>query len=394
MKERNLNFDEIINRRNTKCLKYDFAAKKGYPADVLPLWVADMDFKTSSFVEDALEKIVERNIYGYCDIQEGDGFFDAVSGWMARRHNWEVKSEWHMITPGVCFAIATALRAFTGPSDPVLIQQPVYYPFENIIRQNGRRVVSSDLVEDESGKWVMDPDDLEDKIVKNDIRLFILCNPQNPVGRSWSRQELETIGTICRDHGVTVFSDEIHSDFIWNGQHTVFQKVDPSFKDFTVTATSPSKTFNLAGLQLSNIFIPNKDLKQMFRKELEATGYEEPNIFGIEATAAVYEHGDRWYDAMKIYVEENIDMACAFINENIPGSKIRKPEATYLLWMDMNDTGLDWKQLDDLIINRAKLWLDAGWIFGKPGRGFQRINAACPKSVLKEALERLCKALN
>ena len=393
MKERNLDFDKIIDRRNTKCLKYDFAERRGYPEDILPLWVADMDFKTSSYVEDALEEIVKHNIYGYCNTQPGDGFFEAVSGWMARHHNWEVKGDWHIKTPGVCFAISTAVRAFTDPSDPILIQQPVYYPFENIIKQNGRSFISSDLVEDETGKWIMDPVDFEDKIIKNGIKLFILCNPQNPVGRSWSFQELKTIGTICKDHGVTVFSDEIHSDFVWSGQHTVFQEVDPSFREFTVTATSPSKTFNLAGLQQSNVFIPNKDLKQRFRKELDATGYEEPNIFGIEAATAVYEHGDEWYDAMKAYVEVNIDVACTFINEKIPGAKIRKPEATYLLWLDLNDTGLDWKQLDNLIINKAKLWLDAGWIFGKPGRGFQRINVACPRSVLNEALERLCRVM-
>ncbi len=389
MNERNLNFDAITDRRNTKSLKYDFAVKRGYPEDIFPLWVADMDFKTSSFVEDALEKVVRHNIYGYSNVQPGDGFFDAVSGWMKRHHDWDVKEDWMVLTPGVCFAIATAVRALTDPSDNILIQQPVYYPFEKIVKQNGRTPVSSDLIMDQSGKWNMDFDDLEEKIVKNHIRLFILCNPHNPVGRSWSRQELENLGKICKDHNVIVFSDEIHSDFIWSGKHNVFQKIDPSFEGFTITATSPSKTFNLAGLQLSSIFIPDPDIRRRFRKGLEATAYDEPNIFGIEATMAAYLQGDTWYEHMKEYVEKNIDMACDFINENIPGARILKPEATYLLWADLRGLGYDHKKLDDIIINKAGLWLDAGWIFGKPGRGFQRINAACPRSILKEALERL-----
>ena len=392
MPERNLDFDQIVDRRNTKCLKYDFAVKRGYPEDVLPLWVADMDFKTSSFVEDALNKVVSHNIYGYSNIQHGDGFFEAVSGWMRRRHDWKVEEKWHVITPGVCFGMAVAIRTLTNPGDAVLIQQPVYYPFENIIIQNKRKMVSSDLVKDPSGKWVMDFDDFEDKIKKNNIRLFILCNPHNPVGRAWSADELLTIGKICQKHGVTVFSDEIHFDFVWNGRHNVFQEIDPGFADFTITATSASKTFNLAGLQLSNLFIPNPRIRRVFKEELTKTAYDEPSIFGVEATAAVYENGDEWYDAMKEYVRENIVMACRLIAEKIPHAKIVPPEGTYLLWLDLSKTGYDAKTIDDIIINRAKVWLDSGRIFGGPGEGFQRINAACPQSILIEAIDRLQRA--
>ena len=392
MAERNLDFDRIIDRRNTRCLKYDHAVKRGYPADVLPLWVADMDFSTSSYVEDALEKVVHHNIYGYSNIQPGDGFFEAVSGWMKRHHNWDVDRNWHVMTPGVCFGMAVAIRAFTDPGDAVLIQQPVYYPFKNIIKDNGRRAVSSDLVCGEDGKWVIDFDDFENSIIADNIKLFLLCNPHNPVGRVWSADELKTLGNICKKHNVRVFSDEIHFDFIWEGEHSVFQELDDGFKNFTITATSPSKTFNLAGLQQSNLFIPDKDMYRSFTEELARTAYDEPNIFGMEAAQAAYENGDEWFTAVSTYINDNIRAACEYVNKNFPQAKLRSPEGTYLIWLDLNGTGKDAKSIDDIIVNKAKVWLDSGMIFGRAGEGFQRINAACPRSVLMEALERIQRA--
>ena len=389
MAERNLDFDQIINRRNTRCLKYDFAARRGYPEDILPLWVADMDFKTSSYVEDALSELVRHNIYGYSNTQPGDGFFEAVSGWMERHHGWKVDPLWHVKLPGVCFAIASAIRALTEPGDSVIIQQPVYYPFSSLIRHNGRKVVSSDLVRDAEGHYSMDYDDFEQKVIRHDVKLFILCNPHNPVGRVWTNEELQRIGRICAAHGVIVFSDEIHFDFVWEGEHNVFQEIDPAFREFTVTATSPSKTFNLAGLQQSNIFIPNISLKRRFTEEINRTGYDEPTIFGIAAAQAVYENGDTWYESMKAYVEKNICFADEFVREHLPGESMKKPEGTYLIWLDFSGTGMTTAELDDMIIQKAKLWLDSGAIFGKAGEGFQRINTACPQSILREALERL-----
>ena len=389
MAERNLDFDQIINRRNTRCLKYDFAARRGYPEDILPLWVADMDFKTSSYVEDTLSELVWHNIYGYSNTQPGDGFFEAVSGWMERHHGWKVDPLWHVKSPGVCFAIASAIRALTEPGDSVIIQQPVYYPFSSLIRHNGRKVVSSDLVRDAEGHYSMDYDDFEQKVIRHDVKLFILCNPHNPVGRVWTKEELQRIGRICAAHGVIVFSDEIHFDFVWEGEHNVFQEIDPAFREFTVTATSPSKTFNLAGLQQSNIFIPNISLKRRFTEEINRTGYDEPTIFGIAAAQAVYENGDTWYESMKAYVEKNICFADEFVREHLPGVSMKKPEGTYLIWLDFSGTGMTTAELDDMIIQKAKLWLDSGAIFGKAGEGFQRINTACPQSILREALERL-----
>ena len=394
MAERNLNFDRVVDRRNTRCLKFDFAVKRGYPEGVLPLWVADMDFLTSSYVEDALAELTRHNIYGYTNTQAGDGFFEAVSGWMKRHHHWHVDPTWHVKTPGVCFAIAAAIRAFTRPDDAVIIQQPVYYPFERLIRINGRKAVSSDLVQGPDGRYTMDPDDFEQKIIRNNVKLFILCSPHNPVGRVWTAEELRKIGRICGKHHVTVFSDEIHFDFAWEGEHHVFQEVEEEFRDFTVTATSPSKTFNLAGLQQSNIFIPNPQLRCLFRREVDRTGYDEPTSFGIAAAQAAYENGDEWYTAMKAYVADNLDFACRFTREHLPGVTLRKPEGTYLAWLDFRSFGLRPAELEEIIVQRAKLWLDSGSIFGKAGEGFQRINAACPRSTLLEALERLEHAIN
>jgi len=394
MGERNLDFDKVVNRKGTKSLKYDFAVKRGYPEDVLPLWVADMDFPTSSYVEDALVNVARHNIYGYSNTQEGDGFFEAVSGWMKRHHDFKVEWEWHVKTPGVTFAIAHAIRALTKPGDAVIIQQPVYYPFSSIIRENKRKLVSSDLVIDEEGRYHMDFEDFEKRIAENDVKLFILCSPHNPVGRVWTKDELITVGDICRRHGVYVFSDEIHFDFVWKGPHYVFQDLKEEYKDFTITATAPSKTFNLAGLQQSNIFIPNESIKRKFKAEISATGYDEPNIFGITAAQAAYESGDEWYDAATAYIKSNIDFAADFVRNNLPGVKLIDTQGTYLIWLDFRNLGINVVELDDILINKAKLWLDSGKIFGKAGEGFQRINTTCPRSVLKEALSRIAKVIS
>lgn len=389
MAERNLDFDRIINRKNTRCVKYDLAPLKGHPEDILSLWVADMDFRTSSYVEDALRELTRHNIYGYSNTLPGDGFFESVRGWMKRHHHWEPEEDWHIKTPGVCFAIAMAVRAFTEPGDAVLIQEPVYYPFGNLIRKNGRQAVSSDLVQNADGHYVIDFDDFEKKIAEHAVKMFILCNPHNPVGRAWSEEELLRIGRICAEHRVIVFSDEIHGDFIWSGEHRVFQETGPGFRQFTVTATAPSKTFNLAGLQQSNIFIPNPELRKKLEAEMEKTGFDEPTIFGITAAQAAYEHGDEWYEAMKAYVAGNIDFADRFVREELPGIRMNKPEGTYLIWLDFRGIGLQAAELDDRILHQARLWLDSGAMFGKAGEGFQRINTACPRSILQEALERL-----
>lgn len=387
MAERNLDFDRIIDRKNTRCLKYDFAVKRGMPEDVLPLWVADMDFETSSYIEDALTERVQEGIFGYSDVQTP--YFEIIRDWMIRHHDWEPQEKWLIKTPGVVFALAMAVKAYTDPGDKVLLQQPVYYPFSEVITDNGREVVSNDLVLTEEGTYKIDFADFEQKIIANGIKLFLLCSPHNPVGRVWTREELETIGDICVKHGVTVVSDEIHNDFIWEGTHTVFAGIKKEFADISVTCTSPSKTFNLASMLISNIFIPDQILRRKFRKEMDRAGISQLSVLGLVATEAAYAHGDEWYAAMKNYVRDNIAFARAYVEENLPGVRMIDTQGTYLIWLDFRQTGLTVEELDHKIIYEAGLWLDSGKIFGKTGEGFERINVACPRAVLQEALDRI-----
>ena len=387
MAERNLDFDRIIDRKNTRCLKYDFAVKRGMPEDVLPLWVADMDFETSSYIEDALTERVKEGIFGYSDVQTP--YFEIIRDWMIRHHDWEPQEKWLIKTPGVVFALAMAVKAYTDPGDKVLLQQPVYYPFSEVITDNGREVVSNDLVLTVDGTYKIDFADFEQKIIANGIKLFLLCSPHNPVGRVWTKEELEKIGDICVKHGVTGVSDEIHNDFIWEGTHTVFAGIKKEFADISVTCTSPSKTFNLASMLISNIFIPNQILRRKFCKEMDRAGISQLSVLGLVATEAAYAHGDEWYAAMKNYVRDNIAFARAYVEENLPGVRMIDTQGTYLIWLDFRQTGLTVEQLDHKIIYEAGLWLDSGKIFGKTGEGFERINVACPRAVLQEALDRI-----
>lgn len=391
MAERNLDFDTIIDRKNTDCLKYDFAKRRGMPEDVLPLWVADMDFKTSSYVEDALAERARHGIFGYSESQTL--YFEIVRDWMKRHHDWEVKEPWLIKTPGVVFALAMAVKAYTEPGDGVLIQSPVYYPFSEVIEDNGRRIVSNTLVLGEDHKYHIDFEDFERQIKENQIKLFFLCNPHNPVGRVWTTEELTRLGDICLKYQVTVVSDEIHSDFIFRGRHQVFADLKREYADITVTCTAPSKTFNLAGLLLSNIFISNRELRHKFRQQVNAAGISQLSPFGLVACETAYTQGEEWYQAMLAYVAENIAFTKEYVEKHLPGVEMVEHEGTYLVWLDFRKTELSVEELEDLIVNRAKLWLDSGKIFGKSGEGFQRINVACPRQILEEALHRIREQL-
>ncbi len=392
MVEKNLDFDTIIDRKNTYSLKYDSAKERNMPEDIMPLWVADMDFKVSSYIQEALFKQVEHGIFGYSDILED--YFDVVQKWIKNHYGWEVKSEWLVKTPGIVFALATAVRTFTRRGDAVLIQQPVYYPFSSVIRDNGRKMVSNDLKQDESGRYVIDFEDFEEKIVRENIKLFILCNPHNPVGRVWSEEELIRLGDICYKHHVIVVSDEIHADFVFQGKHRAFADLKEEYKDISIVATSPSKTFNIAGLQVSNIFIPNEALREQFWNKMYSSGYSMLNIMGLIAAKAAYEHGEEWYRGMHEYIKENIIYTRRFLEEKIPKVKMVEHQGTYLVWVDFRGLNLSDHELETLIVKKAKLWLDSGTMFGSPGKGFQRINVACPRNVLEEALTRLETAVN
>lgn len=391
MAERNLNFDDVIDRNGTDCLKYDFAKRRGMPEDVLPLWVADMDFRTSSYVEDAVIERTKHGIFGYSESKED--YFNAVAGWMKRHHNWDVEQKWLIKTPGVVFALAMSVKAFTEEGDCVLIQQPVYYPFSEVIEDNKRVVVSNDLYLGEDNRYHIDFEDFERKIIDNNIKLFLLCNPHNPTGRVFTREELTIMGDICLKHGVIVVSDEIHNDFVFKGEHTVFASVKKEFEDISVICTSPSKTFNLASMLISNIFIPNRELKHRLRNEINAAGISQLSVLGLVAAKAAYEHGDEWYEKMHAYVKGNIDYVKRYVKDYLPWVNVIDNEGTYLLWLDFRKTGIDADELDRKIIHEAKLWLDSGKIFGETGKGFQRINVAAPRKIIVECLERIRKIL-
>lgn len=387
MAEKNLDFDKIIERKGTDCLKYDFAIRRGRPKDVLPLWVADMDFETSSYVEEALIERVKHGIFGYSEV--GENYFNAVAGWMKRHHNWDIDIHWLIKTPGVVFALAMAVKAYSEPGDCVLIQQPVYYPFSEVIEDNGRKIVSNDLYLGDDNRYHIDFEDFEKKIIDHNIKLFLLCNPHNPSGRVFTVEELTKLGDICVKHGVTVVSDEIHNDFVFEGKHTVFASIKKEFEDISITCTSASKTFNLASMMISNILIPNRQLKYRFRRAVDAAGISQLSILGLVATQAAYEHGDEWYEKLMTYIKANIDFTKQYVKDNLPGVKVIDGEGTYLLWLDFRGTGIDVDELERRIIHEAKLWLDTGIIFGTTGEGFQRINVAAPRSIVTECLERI-----
>jgi cystathionine beta-lyase len=386
-------FDNIIDRRGTDSLKYDLAAKRGMPEDIIPLWVADMDFPAPPEVLDALVEKSRHGIFGYSDAISDD-YFNALADWYAGRFNWHLSPQWLVKTPGVVFAICTAIRALTNEGDAVLIQEPVYYPFAGSVRANDRKLVVNELVY-RDGRYYIDFDDFENKIAKNRVKLFILCSPHNPVGRVWTQEELVAMGEICLKYGVKVVADEIHADFVYPGyRHHVFETVRPEFADITVTCTAPTKTFNLAGLQISNVFISNTELRRQFKQELERTGYSQPNIMGLVACRAAYRYGAKWLEDLVDYLSSNLDLLRDFLGQELPFIRLVEPEGTYLVWLDFRELGLPDKELSDLLIHKARLWLNAGPMFGAGGEGFQRINIGCPAAILQKALERLKKAFH
>lgn len=387
MSERHLDFDTVIDRKGTRSLKYDFAVRRGKPENVLPLWVADMDFQTSSYITEALEDMVKHGVFGYSESEEH--YFEAVQNWMERHYNWHVKESWMTKTPGIVFALAMAVKAYTQENDAVLIQPPVYYHFKEVVEDNHRRLVNNTLVLGGDGTYTIDYEDFEKKIIEENVKLFILCNPHNPVGRVWTREELERLGEICLKHGVFVVSDEIHADFVFERKHTVFSEVKEAYRDISMICTSPSKTFNIAGLQISNIFISNTEKATAFRRQVAAAGYSQVGLPGLVACEAAYRHGDEWLEGVLAYIKANAEFTRAYLQEHLPRVKMTKLEGTYLVWLDFRNYGLTDKELDEKILNQAGLWLDSGAVFGKCGEGFQRINIACPRKTLHQALDRL-----
>ena len=385
-------FDTIVDRRNTNSIKHDFATWRGKPEGVIPLWVADMDFPAPPCVIEALTKKANHGIFGYSDTTEE---YDAVlADWFRRRFHWQIESDWLIKTPGIVTAIYIAIQAFTDLGAAVLIQQPVYHPFAAAIQKTNRQLVVNELALKDK-RYEIDFDDFAEKIIRNKVKLFILCSPHNPVGRVWTKEELIRMGEICLRHNVLVIADEIHADIIYPPHvHHVFADLRPEFLGFTITCTAPSKTFNLAGLHLSNLFIANEELRKSFLRAYQVAGLDGVNIMGIVAGEAAYKDGEEWLEELNVYLKGNYDFLADYIAKELPSLKLIKAEGTYLAWLDFRKWGLSPVELDDFVTNKAGLWLNAGTMFGIGGAGFQRMNFACPRSILLKALEQLKKAEN
>lgn len=380
-----MNFDNEINRYNSNSLKYDFKKDKNKPDDVLPMWVADMDFKCCDEILNDMHRKINHGIFGYS--KNDENYFNAIKNWYSTNFNTELKQEWLITTPGVVFALATAVKTITNENDYVLINNPVYYPFTEVVEDNKRKIIRSNLILIDN-HYEIDFNDFENKIKQYKIKLFLLCSPHNPVGRVWTENELDKIIEICKRYNVFIVSDEIHSDFVWKGNHICLLKYE-NYKNNIILCTAPTKTFNLAGLQVSNIFIPNAEVRQKFQLELWNTGYSLINIMGLVACQSAYEKGQKWLDELRDYLLENINYVDTFLKENLPKIKLIYPEGTYLLWLDFNGANLSDDRIEELMLNEAKLWLDNGKMFGETGKGFQRLNIAVPRRKLKYALENL-----
>lgn len=386
-------FDKVYDRRNTNSLKWDFAKERHHSESELPLWVADMDFRSPEPVINAVNMAAQRGFFGYTLEKYED--LKIVSDWLMRRHGYAYDPEDIILAPGVVFALTQAVLALTKPGDAVMISEPVYYPFSSLVRDTGRKLVRNVLVYDERGYYSFDFDSFEKQITDNEVKAYILCSPHNPVGRVWKRDELARIGEICLAHGVLVFSDEIHADFVYEGnKHIPFASISSEFEEGSLTFTSPSKTFNIAGLQVAEIIAHDEKKRKAVKQAVYTTGYAEISITGLAAMKAAYSECDDWVDSLVSYIFDNIIFMEDFLSDKLPMLHMTHPEGTYLPWVDCSGLGLDKSGLEDLIRNKAGLWLDAGYIFGESGTLFQRFNAACPRKTLEEAMDRLFKAVN
>ncbi len=392
-------FDRVCYRRNTNCVKLDAVQSVFGREDVLPMWVADMDFPVAQPIVEALRKRVEHELYGYT--QPGPNVFEAVVARMQRKFGWRIKQEWVVFTPGVVPTLHVAVRAFTHPGDEVILQQPVYYPFYPAVTLSGCQIINNEL-KLVGGHYEMDYEDLERIFLPKGgmrpspsrVKAIILCNPHNPVGRLWSKEEITMVGEIIIRHGAIVISDEIHCELLFKGyEHTPFASISEEFEQNCVVCMSPSKTFNLAGLSVSSIIIPNKRLRDVF-VNARAGILPGPNLFGLTALEAAYQLGDEWLEQLLDYLQSNLDYTIEYFERKIPKIKVIKPQGTYLIWMDCRELGMDAMTLRRFMQEKARVGFDDGFVFGPSGTGFERMNIACPRAILEEALGRIEAAVN
>ncbi|MBY8986255.1 MAG: pyridoxal phosphate-dependent aminotransferase [Candidatus Lokiarchaeota archaeon] len=388
-------FDQVIDRTNSNSAKWDKQVlEKGFgDPDLLPLWVADMDFKAPQPIIDKLVQTAEYGIFGYSILPPS--FFESVLSWFKRRYGWDIDKKWLSQTPGVIPALDVAVNAFCNAGDKVIVQNPIYYPFYPVIENNGCRILLNPL-KFSNNTYTMDFEDLEKKVKDPRAKMIILCNPHNPIGRVWTKKELKQLGEICIKNEIVIVSDEIHCDLIFPGyKHTNIATINEEFAQNSITCTSVSKTFNLAGLKISNIVIPNPKLRQTFKNTQANLGVGGPNLFAVAAMETAYKHEfcENWLDALLQYLKGNLEFLKAFVKEKLPQIKVIEPEGTYLIWLDFRELGLKPKELEKFMRGKAKVALDEGYIFGQGGEGFERINIACPKSILEEALNRIAEAI-
>ena len=380
-------FDKIINRTDTNCVKYDLRKEVFGNPDVIPMWVADMDFETPDFVREAVIKRAEHPVYGYHFKDEP--YFQSIAGWLKRRHQWDVELEWMSFTPGVVCGFNMAVLAFTQPGDEIIIQPPVYPPFHHAVSGHRRKLVYNTLIDKGTG-YEIDFPKLAEQI--KTAKMLILCNPHNPVGRCWTREELLQLGEICMKNHVLVISDEIHCDLVLPGyHHTPFATLNEAFAQNSITFHAASKTFNLAGLATSTAIIPNEALRKSYIDYVETLEAHLGNIFGKVATETAMRCGDDWLGQLLDYVQGNIDYVSDFLARNLPKVKFHKPQATYMMWLDFNGYGFSEEELWRKMTQKAQLGFNRGKDFGEAGSGFFRINLACPRSTVEEAMRRLKK---
>lgn len=375
-------FDRPVSRRGTDSYKWDSAESEG----VLPMWVADMDFRTAPAITDALRRRVEHGIFGYTRMP--DSYYEAVSSWFSRRHGWAIDSDWIIYTSGVVPAISAVIKALTVPGDKVLVQTPVYNCFFSSIRNNGCEMVSSPLVF-AGHTYTIDYEDLERKAADPKVKVMLLCNPHNPGGRVWKREELVHIGEICIRRGITVVSDEIHCELVFpEHRYTPFASISEDFLRHSVTCISPSKAFNIAGLQIANIVCADADRRARIDRAINDNEVCDVNPFGVIATQAAYNEGEEWLDQLIDYLHANYLYMRDFCREHLPEFPVAALEGTYLVWMDCRKLGMSSEELERRLVSEARLWLNAGTMYGAEGEGFMRWNIACPRNTLTEGLKR------
>ncbi len=384
-------FDKIIDRRDTGALKVDVLGERYGRPDLLPLWVADMDFETPSFITDALRRRLDHSLFGYT--VEPPEYWPAVMRWLADRHGWQVEREWLTYIPGIVKGIGMAINVFVKEDEKVIIQPPVYHPFRLTPEGNRRQVVMNPLRENPYGTYSMDFDHLA-RVADEKCRMLILSNPHNPAGITWDRDTLCRLAEFCHSRGIIVISDEIHSDMaLWDNRHIPFASVSPEAAACSITFGAPSKTFNIAGIVSSYAIVPDAGLRERFYGWLQANELNEPTIFSPIATVAAFTQGDEWRRAMLSYVQDNIDYVIDYCREHLPAIRPLRPQASFLVWLDCRSLGLDHDALIDLFVNKARLALNDGEMFGPGGQGFMRLNVGCPRAILTEALTRLTTAL-